>query len=93
MFSHLLCPANAIHNFKWVNIIRLCFDKTEVNDFEIFFFDRCHALSLECLKAGIWPFHHWSPFLCAECYGIQHIKTGFSGERVKLMYVMYLCGI
>ena len=23
------------------------------------------------------------PFLCAECYGIQHIKTGFSGERVK----------
>ena len=24
------------------------------------------------------------PFLCAECYGIQHIKTGFSGERVKL---------
>ena len=23
------------------------------------------------------------PFLCAECYGIQHTKTGFSGERVK----------
>ena len=25
------------------------------------------------------------PVLCAECYGIQHIKTGFSGERVKGM--------
>ena len=23
----------------------------------------------------------WKNF--AECYGIQHIKTGFSGERVK----------
>ena len=21
--------------------------------------------------------------ICAECYGIQHLKTGFSGERVE----------
>ena len=34
------------------------------------------------------PFHHWSPFLCAECYGIQHIKAGSSGERVKC-YIIY----
>ena len=38
------------------------------------------------------PFHHWSPFLCAECYGIQHIKTGFSGERVK-PYVLLVEGL
>ena len=29
------------------------------------------------------PFHHWRPFLCAECHSIQHTKTDFSGERVK----------
>ena len=31
----------------------------------------------------VYPFHHWSPFLYAECHSIQHIKTGFSGEGVK----------
>ena len=29
------------------------------------------------------PFTTEARFLCAECYGIQHIKTGFSGERVE----------
>ena len=26
------------------------------------------------------------PFFCAECHSIQHIKTGFSGERVKASF-------
>ena len=38
---------------------------------------------LQRLNSVVLPFHHWSPFLCAECDIIQHIKTGFSGERVK----------
>ena len=33
--------------------------------------------------AGDFTLSPLKPILCAECYGIQHIKTGFSGERVK----------
>ena len=50
IFTHLkLCLAGAIHNFKWVKIIRIW-----QNESQLFsnISDLCHILSLTCLYGG-----------------------------------------
>ena len=38
---------------------------------------------IDDLNTFLWMNIYFIDKLCAECHGIQHIKTGFSGERVK----------
>ena len=53
--------------------LNLPYDVTKYH-FSLYTFSLCISL---------FTFTIISLLLCAECYGIQHIKTGFSGERVN----------
>ena len=46
-----LCLADVIHNFKWLEIIRIC-----QNGGQLFWdlADRCHVLPLTSLQAGVY---------------------------------------
>ena len=59
-FTHLkLCLADAIHNFKWVKIIKIW---QNGGQFFLNLADRCHILSLTCLKCGTYCANKtWKP--------------------------------
>ena len=60
IFIHLkLCLADAIHNFKWLKIIRIW-----QNGGQLFsnIADWCHILALTCLRGGTWCANKkWKP--------------------------------
>ena len=45
----ILCPADAIHNFKWVKIIQIWQNGGQLL---LNIADWCHILSITCLKGG-----------------------------------------